>query len=794
MAFFLFRKNTKEKLGASGQGVVGWFPAVVMLVVLLIGCGREADEESKSSIEVPVVDWMHLSSSSGELPTPNAGNQQTATLVADLDRDGVNDFVITERTEGPAVVWYRRTNEGWDRYIIENEALTIEAGSAYGDIDGDGDMDLVFGGDGQSNEIWWWENPYPDFEPSTAWTRRVIKSGGANKHHDQIFADLNGDSREELIFWNQGDRKLFVAPIPEDVTKVSEWELVEIYAYEETDTPQKGRYPSWKRPNEHEGLAIADVDGDGTVDIVGGGRWFKHRGDFQFDVHEIDPAYAFTRSIAGQFIPGGRPEIMLVAGDGAAPLIFYEWKAGSWMEKVLIDTVYDGHSINLVDYNEDGHLDIFLAEMELGNHPDKPKARVMLGNGEGDFETVELLSGFGWHESRMVDLDGDGDLDILGKPYTWDAPRLDIWLNEGTEMGNPALSSENWERHQIVRDLPDNAIYVHAEDLDGDGLRDIIAGAYWYKNPGKISDNWEAKTIGGGMTNMALLHDFDGDGHMDVLGTTGKMPQENRFLWAKNDGKGNFTTYANIGEGDGDFLQGIAIARFVPDGPYQIALSWHAAEKGIQMITLPDNPLRDEWTIRKISPHTLDEDLSVGDINRNGLLDLFQGTQWIENPGTLDGAWNLHVIGEVTAGEPDRNNLLDFNKDGKLDAVVGLENGTDILLFLQKDASGTSWHRKIIASNVGGGFSMDAGDIDGDGLADVVLGEHRGDPSNRLIIYENTNNAKNWIPHVVDTGLETDIDHHDGTVLVDIENDGDLDILSIGWYNKHIWVYENTSN
>jgi hypothetical protein len=37
------------------------------------------------------------------------------------------------------------------------------------------------------------------------------------------------------------------------------------------------------------------------------------------------------------------------------------------------------------------------------------------------------------HEGRIVDLDGDGDLDILGKPYTWQAPRLDIWINKTGE-------------------------------------------------------------------------------------------------------------------------------------------------------------------------------------------------------------------------------------------------------------------------------------------------------------------------------------------------------------------------
>jgi hypothetical protein len=31
----------------------------------------------------------------------------------------------------------------------------------------------------------------------------------------------------------------------------------------------------------------------------------------------------------------------------------------------------------------------------------------------------------------VADLDGDGDLDIVVKPYTRDTPRVDVWLNQG---------------------------------------------------------------------------------------------------------------------------------------------------------------------------------------------------------------------------------------------------------------------------------------------------------------------------------------------------------------------------
>ena len=51
-------------------------------------------------------EWIYLSSRAGSLPPPNSGNQQTACLVLDIDKDGIQDFVIAERTQAPAVVWY----------------------------------------------------------------------------------------------------------------------------------------------------------------------------------------------------------------------------------------------------------------------------------------------------------------------------------------------------------------------------------------------------------------------------------------------------------------------------------------------------------------------------------------------------------------------------------------------------------------------------------------------------------------------------------------------------------------
>lgn len=375
--------------------------------------------------------WRHLSTTTGDLPMTNGSNQQTASLVVDVNQDGVNDIFITDRTTSPSVVGLLYTDNGWERYLIDDSPLRIEAGSAAHDIDGDGDMDIVFGGEGRSNQIWWWENPYPDIRPDRPWRRYLIKDSGYNKHHDQAFIDFDGDGQKELVFWNQNARGIFYAEIPRNPKKVDEWDYLPIYTYtDEGEMEPRSTYPNWRRTHEHEGLYAMDMNGDGVDDIVGGGRWFEYREE-NFLEHIIDASYTFTRSVAGQLIEGERPEVVMVVGDGVGPLVMYHWEEGFWKSTVLLEDVDNGHTLDIVDFNGDGHLDIFNAEMRFGEGNPDSEIRILLGDGRGHFSKHVVARGFGVHEGRLVDLDGDGDLDVLGKPYTWQAPRLDIWINEG---------------------------------------------------------------------------------------------------------------------------------------------------------------------------------------------------------------------------------------------------------------------------------------------------------------------------------------------------------------------------
>jgi len=473
------------------------------LIVALIALAAVSAQNplARAKSDPAAIRWTHLSSTKGDLPVPHPeSRQQTGILVSELDKDGVADFVISYRVAAPALVWFRRNDNGWDRYVIEKDFLTVEAGGAAYDIDADGDLDIVFGADSQNRQLWWWENPYPNFNPEVSWKRRVIKDSGENQHHDQVFGDFKGTGRSQLVFWNQKAKALFLADIPDDPKNTEPWPYTEIFSGSAGEGVQGAALYA-------EGAAAFDVDGDGKLDLLAGNYWFKHDGGNKFKPVKVGTIGG--RIAAGKFKKGKVAQIVIAPGDGSGPVRFYECKGDptvpeAWLGRDLIGRdIVHGHTLDVADINGDGHLDILTAEMaKWTNEPkeaDYPEATawILYGDGKGNFRKTELVVGDGWHEGRLADLDGDGDIDVLNKPYTWMAPRVDVWLNNGTgplkalpsgtahkreQTFKGALSMELWTyRKQLAQDLPGTLALVRKL-----GFTDVETASFYGRQPAEF--------------------------------------------------------------------------------------------------------------------------------------------------------------------------------------------------------------------------------------------------------------------------------------------------------------------
>jgi hypothetical protein len=74
-------------------------------------------------------------------------------------------------------------------------------------------------------------------------------------------------------------------------------------------------------------------------------------------------------------------------------------------------------------------------------------------------------------------------MDILSKPYNWEAPRIDIWLNQ-SQSNKTVLPLNQWKRH-LIGTLNHQGTHIVSGDFDNDGKTDIAAANSWFKNPGK---------------------------------------------------------------------------------------------------------------------------------------------------------------------------------------------------------------------------------------------------------------------------------------------------------------------
>ena len=235
----------------------------------------------------------------------------------------------------------------------------------------------------------------------------------------------------------------------------------------------------------------ADLDNDGDLDVIGA-------------------AYQ------------GQPGIAWWRNDSGDPVI--------WTKFPVANTFINAHEIYSADLNNDQFTDI------LGASSDLNKIAVWYNSGGDSITWNEqtLITNFTLAKSvRAGDIDGDGDIDVIGASIV-DNDVL-WWKND--DNGTPV----NWTQLDIDLNFS-GAHRVDTADINGDGRLDVVGAGYvghtigWWENNGGNPISWTRQIVEYNFINACIAYasDIDGDGDMDIIGTS----QGNNIvaIWLNNGG------------------------------------------------------------------------------------------------------------------------------------------------------------------------------------------------------------------------------------------------------------------
>lgn len=268
-----------------------------------------------------------------------------------------------------------------------------------------------------------------------------------------------------------------------------------IYWYDYTASGKWTRYLLGEdSPSDVGGIAL-DVDGDGWVDFVTGGAWYRNSRD-----------------------PRNKS-----------------------FEKIIFDSELKSvHDIVAGDIDGDGEMEIItmsdqndLRWYKIPEDPEKPWEMHFIG--------PSVHAGV-----SVGDIDGDGDLDIV---------RSDVWFENVNGDGSLWLehkighfgASEGWQ---------ENATLSYVCDINKDGHNDIViadaeikgARIYWMENVDGKGLDWKRHVLpqsdedDRGAYHTLCVADFDNDGDLDIFSCEMEAVAGDRlprwFIWENSDGKG----------------------------------------------------------------------------------------------------------------------------------------------------------------------------------------------------------------------------------------------------------------
>jgi len=331
-----------------------------------------------------------------------------------------------------------------------------------------------------------------------------------------------------------------------------------------------------------------------------------------------------------------------------------------------------------------------------------------------------------------------------------------------------------------------------------------------HPGPERVRERWLAVTVGRApAVEDAVLVDLDGDGGFDVVSSCEGHSQQIRVSWGPADRGRLLDPAAWSTEA---IPASVDVTRWMFALPAQIdgrrGIDFFAGGKSdgsqIGWFESPADPRRlADWTFHPLRNVGWTMSLASSDMDGDGDADLVfsdrrgtrSGAYWLENPGAKavqSGTWAEHAIGAV-GREVMFLDLADLDGDGLQDVVVAVKPA-EVHWLRRLAPSGLRWQSHVIRypEQSATAKAVSAGDIDLDGTLDLVVTCEGATSPLQGVSWMSCSGRPadgRWTSHVISG---SDGVKHDLAALVDLDGDGDLDVvtseevrgLGVIWYEN----------